>query len=357
MAGVQTVSEHVVHAEDIGDVDLSTGLSEEDRARREAFLQGLLPQERVEEYVREVAQEDQRAARAAQRAAQEEAEWATHAASDSAAGAPVDPVADAVAEAVEEVAAVGSGGARVGAARSVSEEASSEGTRSADTDVVPPVATDASRGMSTETMDDDSGADALKAAAAAMRVPVEMPASVRSEVVPEDDAAVHPERGAEGVTIDTTAEPSVAEAASGGAGAARAPVRRRGRDFGTAPASTGEIGLDDLIADDPDDAGGTTAGFDDTGFVDTWMRGSSSAGAETRQPQEQPAQRRAEPAAAPAAGAAAAPAEDATMDAISRALKAGVDKETLKRYIDEVSEQVADSAGAAACCCICPAAR
>lgn len=38
-------------------------------------------------------------------------------------------------------------------------------------------------------------------------------------------------------------------------------------------------------------------------------------------------------------------AEDSSMDAISRALKSGVDKETLKRYIDEVADTVADNAG------------
>ena len=37
--------------------------------------------------------------------------------------------------------------------------------------------------------------------------------------------------------------------------------------------------------------------------------------------------------------------EDLSMDAISRALKSGVDKETLKQYIDEVAETVADKAG------------
>ena len=37
--------------------------------------------------------------------------------------------------------------------------------------------------------------------------------------------------------------------------------------------------------------------------------------------------------------------EDLSMDAISRALKSGVDKETLKQYIDEVAETVADNAG------------
>jgi hypothetical protein len=36
---------------------------------------------------------------------------------------------------------------------------------------------------------------------------------------------------------------------------------------------------------------------------------------------------------------------DAVMDAISRALKSGVDKETLKQYIDDVADAVADKAG------------
>lgn len=341
---MQTVSDHVACAETVDDVDLSTGLTEEDRARREAFLQGLLPQERAAEYVREVAQQEQREARAAQRTAQEDIEWAAHAAAgeeeDRAAADATDPVAAAVAEAAAASAAEPAG--------------SGSGGVSSDAGEKPGAASDAA----------DRAADALTAVAAAARAPVEVPASVRGEIVREDEGTQpesEAESGGERMTIDTNAEPAAAVTESKSAaarvtgaelqGAARGRMRarqgaRRNNGAAAGGGDAGEVGLDDLIADDD-----VAPGFDDTGFVDTWMHGSSAGGAGngamTQRASPEPRSAPAEPAA-PTAGAAegAGGQADPTMDAISRALKAGVDKETLKRYIDEMSEQVADNAGA-----------
>lgn len=340
----------MANAESVGDIDLSTGLSEEDRVRREAFLQDLMPQERVAEYVREVAEEDRRAAREAQRETQEEREWAAHAAAEEAAVEDTagDPVAGAVAEAVAAVS--GSGDDRRGV-EAAPEPERNPGTPVDAAQVEPVVATgDQKEGGVVSSASVSAGVGNVEpvppAAAAA-------PHSVHAEIVREDEGSEQESDG-EGVTIDARAEPASTEAGGAAEGAAQqqeparggSRVRRRGRNSGAA-ASGGarEAGLDDLIADEDN-----AAGFDDTGFVDTWLHGTSGGGGA------------AERGLAGGAGTAdagrvdtrqasgeSAPSEVATMDAISRALKAGVDKETLKRYIDEVAEQVADNAGAHAC--------
>jgi hypothetical protein len=109
-----------------------------------------------------------------------------------------------------------------------------------------------------------------------------------------------------------------------------------------AASPAGRSALDDLISGGEESV--QEAEFDD----DTWLHAARAA-----------PKPRAAPQPAPPSPAANEPrsAEAMSLDAISRALKAGVDKETLKRYIDEVAETVADSAGVRlphACACVLP---
>eukprot|EP00892_Ulva_mutabilis_P009346 jgi/Ulvmu1/6784/UM030_0122.1 len=352
---MKTVSDVVANAESVGDVDLTTGLSEEDRARREAFLQDLLPKERVADFVREAAREEQRAAHSTQPEQPEAVDCDSVPLEE-------DPVAGAVADAVASLSA--SAAARSGAADSTRQAQRAGAAASADvSEDVPAAAADVpspERAAPTARFTKEA------------EVRAEVPAAVRAEVVREDEGP-ESESEDEGVTIDTSAEPAAGRAgeaspedAAAGSdvngdaapqssrNAERIRARRRAQRVAAAAAggSAAEAGLDDLIAAGADD-GTAAAEFDDSGFVDTWLHGSSgaggaaasSAGARAMGPGPQASEAG---MAAEAAGGTDVPAEaakDVTMDAISRALKSGVDKETLKRYIDEVAEQVADKAG------------